>query len=88
MKQSEIIVGHVYTNSKRNRYKMVVSQGWPGEGIEHLLFITDGYIKDNEFIYTGLPYHITKKTFVRWAKEDITDGLILLSSIKKEDTNA
>ena len=87
MKQSEIIVGHVYTNNRRNKFRMVVRQGWPGEGIEHLLFVDDGYIKDNEFTYSGLPHFITKKAFARWAKEDITDGLILLSYMKERRDN-
>ena len=87
MKQSEIIPGRVYTNNKKDRFRMVITQGFPGEGIEHLLFVNDGYIKDNEFTYSGIPYHITKKAFARWAKEDITGGLILISCIKKEGIN-
>lgn len=75
MKQSEIKVGHVYVNGNRDYCRVVNSQGWPGEGIEHLLFVSDGYIKDNKFICIGIPYHITKKSFAKWAKEDVTEKL-------------
>lgn len=83
MKQSEIKVGHVYINANRDYYRVVNPQGQIGDGIEHLLLVSNEYIKDNKFICIGIPYHITKKSFAKWAKEDVIEKLSGIEYLKE-----
>lgn len=77
MKQSEIIVGGVYSNGKSGRFyqeRKVIA-----EGPEYILYsgqenadcIRFRVIKSSYKLYPGAEGNMTRQSFARWAKERI-----------------
>ena len=75
MKQNDIIVGHVYANKNNTSYRLVKDCTFPNECNEDLLFVIDVFPENGCFknIGIGLPYHILRKSFSKWAHKDVTE---------------
>lgn len=75
MKISEIKVGHTYSNGRSGsmRVEREILDTWYTYNGERKDYVKCKFVYVNNEIRTDLiPYTILKKSFARWAKEDVT----------------
>ena len=75
MKQSEIIIGHSYSNGRSNNreeHRDVISIYHDNYQNKDYVTYKITYINSEVGLIENLRFHILKKSFARWAKKDVT----------------